>query len=491
MAASPIPAPKAPEGARQGRGREHALPTGRPTRAPPRRPARGSWASSPGTATASDSWPASTARGPTSSSPRVTAAGPSTETWCASRSSPAAAASRPASSRWWSAAGACSSAAYAARGQESFVVPIDEQLPPVVPVPETRLVRNGEVAKVWLETGSGPLAGRVVDRIPNPQAPSVEVLRAAYAHGFADVFPARGRGRGGGHARPRAPRGPRRAARPDRHPARHHRRRGRPRLRRCGVRGEAARPRLPPGGRHRRRLPLRPARPSARRRGPAPRNQRLLPGHRASHAPRAAVERRLLPQPGGGAALHGGRHALRRGRHAGRRRGLRRGDAIGGPLHLHRGGAHARRRARAAPRVPARRLHPHGRAAGDPGRSPAPARVDRLRPARVEDRAGRGRQGARHRAAPPQPRPPHRRGVHAGRQRGGGPLVRRSGPAHHLPGPRAPRRGQAAGLPRPRQGPGLRGPRGGRRAARARRPARPPGRSPAAARPQPARCSAP
>ena len=79
---------------------------------------------------------------------------------------------------------------YAARGQESFVVPLDEQLPPVVPVPETRLVRNGEVAKVWLETGPGPLAGRVVDRVPNPQAPSVEVLRAAYAHGFADVFPA-------------------------------------------------------------------------------------------------------------------------------------------------------------------------------------------------------------------------------------------------------------------------------------------------------------
>ena len=79
--------------------------------------------------------------------------------------------------------------AYAARGQESFVVPMDEQLPPVVPVPETRLVKNGEVAKVWLEAGSGPLAGRVVDRVPNPKAPSVEVLRAAYGHGFADVFP--------------------------------------------------------------------------------------------------------------------------------------------------------------------------------------------------------------------------------------------------------------------------------------------------------------
>ena len=80
--------------------------------------------------------------------------------------------------------------AYAARGKESFVVPLDDQLPPVVPVPETRLVKNGEVAKVWLETGPGPLAGRVVDRVPNPKAPSVEVLRAAYGHGFADVFPA-------------------------------------------------------------------------------------------------------------------------------------------------------------------------------------------------------------------------------------------------------------------------------------------------------------
>jgi ribonuclease R len=79
--------------------------------------------------------------------------------------------------------------AYAARGRESFVVPIDDQLPPTVPVPETGLVKNGEIAKVWLDSGPGPLAGRVVDRIPNAQAPSVEVLRAAYAHGFADVFP--------------------------------------------------------------------------------------------------------------------------------------------------------------------------------------------------------------------------------------------------------------------------------------------------------------
>ncbi|HET8723724.1 MAG TPA: ribonuclease R, partial [Anaeromyxobacteraceae bacterium] len=80
--------------------------------------------------------------------------------------------------------------AYAARGRESFVVPVDDQLPPVVPVDETRLVRNGEVAKVWLDAGPGPLAGRVVDRVASPSAPATEVLRTAYAHGFADVFPA-------------------------------------------------------------------------------------------------------------------------------------------------------------------------------------------------------------------------------------------------------------------------------------------------------------
>ncbi|MGA8891540.1 MAG: ribonuclease R, partial [Anaeromyxobacteraceae bacterium] len=79
--------------------------------------------------------------------------------------------------------------AYAARGADSFVVPLDDQLPPNVPVGETRLVRNGDLAKVWLDAGPGPLAGRVVDRVANPQAPAVEVLRAAYGHGFADVFP--------------------------------------------------------------------------------------------------------------------------------------------------------------------------------------------------------------------------------------------------------------------------------------------------------------
>jgi ribonuclease R len=79
--------------------------------------------------------------------------------------------------------------AYAARGRESLVVPGDAELPPTVPVPETRIVRNGETAKVWLDGGTSRLSGRVVERVANPAAPSVEVLRSAYAHGFADVFP--------------------------------------------------------------------------------------------------------------------------------------------------------------------------------------------------------------------------------------------------------------------------------------------------------------
>ena len=79
--------------------------------------------------------------------------------------------------------------AYAARGRESFVVPLDDELPPTVRVAPTRIVGNGEVGKVWLEGGTGALEGRVVDRLPDPTAPGVEVLRSAYAHGFADVFP--------------------------------------------------------------------------------------------------------------------------------------------------------------------------------------------------------------------------------------------------------------------------------------------------------------
>ena len=80
-------------------------------------------------------------------------------------------------------------AAYHARGGESAAVPLEPELPPAIPVGETRRARNGDVVKVWLDAGPGPLRGTVLERVPDPEAPSVELLRVAYAHGFADVFP--------------------------------------------------------------------------------------------------------------------------------------------------------------------------------------------------------------------------------------------------------------------------------------------------------------
>jgi len=80
--------------------------------------------------------------------------------------------------------------AYRGRGGEALVAPLDRELPPAIPVEETRLAREGDVVKVWLDSGPGPLEGRVLARVADPAAPSVEVLRVAYGHGFADVFPA-------------------------------------------------------------------------------------------------------------------------------------------------------------------------------------------------------------------------------------------------------------------------------------------------------------
>ena len=80
-------------------------------------------------------------------------------------------------------------AAYQGRGAQTFAVPSEPELPPTISVPEARGVRNGEVVKVWLEAGGGPLRGAVLERLPDPAAPSAEVLRVAYAHGFADIFP--------------------------------------------------------------------------------------------------------------------------------------------------------------------------------------------------------------------------------------------------------------------------------------------------------------
>jgi ribonuclease R len=78
---------------------------------------------------------------------------------------------------------------YHARGRHSFVVPSDAELEAYVPVPETSAAQDGDVVKVALEPGTGPLAGAVVEAIGRPGEPRVEVLKVAYAKGFADVFP--------------------------------------------------------------------------------------------------------------------------------------------------------------------------------------------------------------------------------------------------------------------------------------------------------------
>jgi ribonuclease R len=78
---------------------------------------------------------------------------------------------------------------YHARGNHSFVVPADPGLEAYVPVPETSVAEDGEVVKVALDPGTGRLAGKVVEAIGRPGEPRVEVLKVAYAKGFADVFP--------------------------------------------------------------------------------------------------------------------------------------------------------------------------------------------------------------------------------------------------------------------------------------------------------------
>jgi ribonuclease R len=78
---------------------------------------------------------------------------------------------------------------YHARGRQSFVVPSDPELDAYVPVPETSAAEDGEVVKVALDPGAGRLSGSVVEAIGRPGEPRVEVLKVAYAKGFADVFP--------------------------------------------------------------------------------------------------------------------------------------------------------------------------------------------------------------------------------------------------------------------------------------------------------------
>jgi ribonuclease R len=78
---------------------------------------------------------------------------------------------------------------YHANGARSFVVPEDAELGGHVPVPETSAAQDGEVVKVALDPDAPRLQGAVVEAIGKPGEPRVEVLKVAYARGFADVFP--------------------------------------------------------------------------------------------------------------------------------------------------------------------------------------------------------------------------------------------------------------------------------------------------------------
>jgi len=78
---------------------------------------------------------------------------------------------------------------YRAGRRGASVVPNDLALGYEVPVPDSKLATEGDVVKVVLAPGTGPLAGEVVEVIGRPGEPRVEVLAVAYAKGFADVFP--------------------------------------------------------------------------------------------------------------------------------------------------------------------------------------------------------------------------------------------------------------------------------------------------------------
>ncbi|HUL58483.1 MAG TPA: ribonuclease R [Anaeromyxobacteraceae bacterium] len=78
---------------------------------------------------------------------------------------------------------------YHERGRQSFVVPLDPELEGHVPVPESADARDGEVVKVAVDPEARRLSGHVLESVGRPGDPRVEVLRVAYAKGFADVFP--------------------------------------------------------------------------------------------------------------------------------------------------------------------------------------------------------------------------------------------------------------------------------------------------------------
>jgi len=78
---------------------------------------------------------------------------------------------------------------YHARGRSSFVVPTEAVLGAHVPVPETSAAHDGDVVKVALDPDATGLRGTVAETVGRPGEPRAEVLRVAYAKGFADLFP--------------------------------------------------------------------------------------------------------------------------------------------------------------------------------------------------------------------------------------------------------------------------------------------------------------
>ena len=223
-----------------------------------------------------------------------------------SRSSRRAAGARPGGSWRWSSAGAgCSSAPTTPAGPRTLRGPGRRRA-------GRRRAGAGDRRRRGRRRREGRARarhrarsrGRVVEAIGRPGEPRVEVLKVAYAKGFADVFPEAVAGRGAeatpDHVRTEDWRGRRDLTAPA---ARHHRRRGRARLRRRGPRGAARAPEgqaaLPARRRHRRRGALRPA--GHRRSTPRPARRATsvyFPMQVLPMLPGAALERHLLAQPG-------------------------------------------------------------------------------------------------------------------------------------------------------------------------------------------------
>jgi len=78
---------------------------------------------------------------------------------------------------------------YHARGRMSFVLPAGPEALGAIQVPETAAASDGDLVKVALQPGAGPMEGRVVERVGAPGEPRVEALRVAYGKGFSDLFP--------------------------------------------------------------------------------------------------------------------------------------------------------------------------------------------------------------------------------------------------------------------------------------------------------------